>query len=219
MYLFFSGMGKATFLWYLFQHAEFITGETQYTQDSLSDTLLNVHKQGFLAFLRLIGTVYFKKHATAFESSSSESHFKSFISSSTDIEEQHRNWLEDIRQNSLDRITFEAEKVPSTEALWQYWKHSCWVIDVADRNMMQAADIPSCGWNVGILFIDWDSDENQAAVNERILLLTKKCNAGCTTDRCGRWKKGQKPPQHQCSRYSWVGNRRESMSATHKQQW
>ena len=38
---FFSGMGKATFLRYFFQHAEFITGESQYTQGSLSDTLLD----------------------------------------------------------------------------------------------------------------------------------------------------------------------------------
>ena len=93
--------------------------DTQYTQGSLSDTLLenSVHKQGFLAFLRLIGTVYFKKHATAFESSSPAPHFKSFICSSMDVEDQHRNRLEDIRQNSWDRITFEAEMVPSTEAL------------------------------------------------------------------------------------------------------
>jgi hypothetical protein len=37
----------------------------------------------------------------------------------------------------------------------------------------------------GTLSIDWDSNENQAAVNERgrVLLLTKrfgKCKAGCT---------------------------------------
>ena len=84
---FFSGMGKATFLRCFFQHAEFIAGETQYTQGSLSETLLDngAHKQGFLAFLRLIGTVYFKKHATAFESNSPESHFKSFITSSTNV--------------------------------------------------------------------------------------------------------------------------------------
>ena len=63
-YLFFSGVGKATFLWYFFHHAEFITGESQYTQSSLSDTLLDsdVYKQGILAFLRLIGIVYFKRN-------------------------------------------------------------------------------------------------------------------------------------------------------------
>ena len=95
-------MGKATFLRDFFQNAEFIAGESQYTQGSLSDTLLqnDVRKQGFLSFICLIGTVYFKKHATAFESNSPESHFNSFIISSTDIEEHHRNCLDDIRQNT-----------------------------------------------------------------------------------------------------------------------
>lgn len=197
---FFSGLGKATFLRYFFQYAEFITGESQYTKGSLSDVLLNndAHKQGFLAFLRLVGTVYFKKHATAFESDSPESHFKSFTTSSTDIEQQHRNWLEDIRQSTWDRINFEAEMVPSTEALWRHWQRSCWVINMwrqADRNTMQVADITTCGWNVidGILSIDWDSEENRAAVNERVLLLTKgcQCKTGCTTGRCGCRRKGQ----------------------------
>ena len=121
-YLFSAAWGKAAFLQCFFLHAEFTPGESQ--QGSLSDTLLDndVHKQGFLAFLRLIGTVYFKKHATAFESNSPESHFKSFITSSTDFEEQHINWLEDIHQNTWDRITFE---VSSTEALWRHWKRSC----------------------------------------------------------------------------------------------
>ena len=120
-------MGKATFLQYFFQNTEFIAGESQYTQGSLSDTLLHndVYKQGFLAFIRLIGTVYFKKHVTAFESNSPESHFKSFITSSTDIKEHHRNWFDDNQQNTWDRITFEAEMVPSTAALWQHWKRSC----------------------------------------------------------------------------------------------
>ena len=197
---FFSGIGKATFLRYFFQHAEFISGDSQFTQGSLSDTLLenDVYKKGFLAFLRLIGTVYFKKHATAFESNSPESHFKSFDTSSLDVEQQHTNWLEDIRQNVWDRITFESEMIPSTEALWRHWQRSCWVIDMwrqADRNTMQVANINSYGWKVvdDTLAIDWDSAENQAVVNERVLLLTKgcKCKTGCTTGRCGCKKKGQ----------------------------
>ena len=88
--------------------------------------------------------------------------------------------------------------VPSTEGLWRHWSRSCWVIDMwrqADRNTMEVAEITSYGWNVidGILSIDCDSDENQAAVNERVLLLTKgcKCKTGCTTGRCGCRKKGQ----------------------------
>ena len=56
-----------------------------------------------------------------------ESHFKSFLSSSTDTEEQHKNWMEEIRQHIWVRITYEAEMVPTTEALWRHWQRSCWV--------------------------------------------------------------------------------------------
>ena len=61
---FFSGIRKATFLRYFFQHAQFVTGTLPYTQGSLSDTSLDdyVYMQGFLAFLWLIRTIYFKKH-------------------------------------------------------------------------------------------------------------------------------------------------------------
>ena len=109
-----------------------------------------------------------------------ESHSKSFLSSFTDAEEQHKNWMEEIRQHIWVRITYEAEMVPTTEALWRHWQRSCWVITMwrqADRNTMELADITSYGRKVisGTLSIDWDSDENLAAVNEKVLLLTKGC--------------------------------------------
>ena len=45
-----------------------------------------------MAFLRIVGTVYFHKNATAF---AFDTHFKSFMNSS-DIEKQHKDWLQDI---------------------------------------------------------------------------------------------------------------------------
>jgi len=46
------------------------------------DTDIELHndanKKGFLAFLRLVGTVYFKKHATGFDTHSPASHFLKF---------------------------------------------------------------------------------------------------------------------------------------------
>ena len=98
---FFNGIGKATFLKYFFQHSDFISGDLQYTCGSLSDTVMDSgsYKQVFFAFIRLIGTVYFKKHANAFDSNSPVAHYKKFMNPETDIETQHRKWLEDIRQN------------------------------------------------------------------------------------------------------------------------
>ena len=71
---FFSGMGKATFLRYFFQYASFITGAN--AQGSLTNIQLqgDDYKHGFLAFLRLVGTVYFKKHASGFDTPSPASH-------------------------------------------------------------------------------------------------------------------------------------------------
>ena len=142
---FFSGIEKATFLRSFFQHAEFITGATQYTKGSLADTELkdDTHKLGFLAFMRLIGVVYFKKYATAFELDTPESYFKSFISSTTDAEKQHKVWLEELRTSIWPRITYEDDILPTTEALWRHWLRSCWVITMwkqSDRNIMQVAD-------------------------------------------------------------------------------
>ena len=126
---FFNGIGKATFLRCFYQHAQFITGFTKYTEGSLADTLTenNTHELGFLAFLRLIGTVYFKKYANAFEYDTPESHCKSFLCPDTDAKEQHRKWLEDICNCTQERITLENEMVFSSEALWRHWLHSCWV--------------------------------------------------------------------------------------------
>ena len=163
---FFNGIGKATFLRCFYQHAQFITGFTQYTEGSLADTHMenNTHERGFLAFLQLIGTVYFKKHANAFEYDTPESHYKSFLCPDTDAKEQHSKWLEDIRKCTWERITLENEMVPSSEALWSHWLYSCWVLDMwrkGDRNMMHVIDISKCGWTVtdGTLSIEWDSKE------------------------------------------------------------
>ena len=67
---FFSEIGKATFLRYLYQYAAFITGESNPdTPGTLADTELEgeKYKLGYLEFIRLIGTVYFKKHSSGFQ--------------------------------------------------------------------------------------------------------------------------------------------------------
>ena len=48
-------------------------------------------------------------------------------------------------------------------------------VEAGRQNTMQVATITDFGWNLAdnVLTIDW---ENQAAVNERVLLLTKGCH-------------------------------------------
>lgn len=73
---FFSGMGESNILMVLLSTCRiYYRRITVYTgSDSLLD--YDINKQGFLRFS---GTVCFKKHVTASESNSPDSHFKNFI--------------------------------------------------------------------------------------------------------------------------------------------
>lgn len=53
---------------HFYQHAEFISSGTSSFPGTLADVGIEDNKinSGFLAFLRLIGTIYFKKHASGF---------------------------------------------------------------------------------------------------------------------------------------------------------
>ena len=59
---------KDIFLRYFYQHAEFISSGKHNLPGTLADVDIEGNKinSGFLAFLRLIGTVYFKKHSSGF---------------------------------------------------------------------------------------------------------------------------------------------------------
>ena len=61
---YFKFIGKATILNNFFQHASFISGHN--TPGCLSNTLPSNKQHGFLSFIRLVGTCYFKKHLSAF---------------------------------------------------------------------------------------------------------------------------------------------------------
>ena len=87
-----------TFMRYFYQYAGFISGDTDHAPGSLSDVSLLDHKwkRGFLAFLRLIGVVYFKKHSSGFDIQSPLSLYSKFEDLS--IEQQHYKWIDHIRQ-------------------------------------------------------------------------------------------------------------------------
>ena len=61
---YFAGFGKSTFLKAFFQHASFINSMSQ---GSLASTCDISRELGFLSFVRLIGTVYSKKHLSSFK--------------------------------------------------------------------------------------------------------------------------------------------------------
>ena len=72
---YFAGFGKSTFLKIFFQHASFINSVSQGTLASTCDTSREL---GFFSFVRLIDTVYFKKHLSLFTYDSPRGLFNSF---------------------------------------------------------------------------------------------------------------------------------------------
>ena len=60
---------------------------------TLADTSHDLIQCGFLAFVRLIGTVYFKKHFAAFKIDSPRTYLNSFALEGVSITGQHKKWL------------------------------------------------------------------------------------------------------------------------------
>ena len=91
---FFVGHGKATFL-QTFKYANFISGESPNLPGSLAD----VHDQAcFLSFLRLVGTVYYKKFCTAFiKHNSPVTMLHSFSKEGKSSQQMHFDWINTLR--------------------------------------------------------------------------------------------------------------------------
>ena len=149
-----------------------------------------------MAFLRLI---YFKKHASAFEATSPAALCHQTDPSKSE-EERHYQWIQTIRQEIWDSITYENDMIPSTSALWRHWQRTCWAMcywNQADNNMT-TEELNNNGWKYEReeLIVNWDSEENTKEVQERVDLFTKgcKCRTGCNTHRCSCRKSGTTVP-------------------------
>ena len=194
---FFSGIGKATFLRYFFQHSQFISSGRDNAHGTLADVSADI-ELGFLSFLRLVGVVYMKKHASGFNETTPEAYFnRSFIATKT-TQQNHEAWLKNIRQCIWDRIQFENEMIPNNDALHQHWRRVCWVLDLwaqADSKVIVPKPLSDYGWKVqeNALVVDWDSDVNMDTVKERVERLLKGCGCktGCQTRQCRCKAKGK----------------------------
>ena len=197
---FFSGIGKSSFLKTFYQHSRFISsGKVRNAPGTLVDVNpdSNESSNGFLAFLRLVGTAYFKKYPRSFSQDTPDGHFNFFWKDGQSPLEHHKLWLDDIRQQTWDRVLYENEMVPSMEALYRHWMRTCWVIHMwkqANKNIIELLPLTKHGWKLenDILTSDWDSEENIQNVNKRVAGLLKgcRCKTGCKTARCGCKKKG-----------------------------
>ena len=185
---FFSGIEKTYFLKVLFENATLITSGSNDYPGMLENT-----ETVFLAFLRLIGCAYMKKHSAIFQGKTPLTHLQSFKSGASSPLEQHALWLESIRTT----ISFEDEMIPSVDALKRHWLRSCWILDMwsqAQHNNMTLLPLDGNGWlrvSDEELAIDWDSQDNIQRVRDRVSLLLKgcRCKSGCKTNRCSCRKK------------------------------
>ena len=64
---------------------------------SLADVgLTETYQLGFQSFVRLVGTVYFKKYSSGFETQTPATHFTNFVSDELTVLQQHTKWLDDL---------------------------------------------------------------------------------------------------------------------------
>ena len=178
-----------------FQHCSFINENSEPCQGTLVDTG-DTKEKGFLAFIRLVGTAYFKKHLSCFQFASPRESLNSFTSS--DPVARHKEWFESIRSTVWTCIEFKDEFPPSFEALWRHWLRTCWVSNFwqqAGCNKYSLLDITQFSWKVAgdKLSVDWDAPENVLNICKRVDLLLRGCSCkkGCKTKRCSCCKAGR----------------------------
>ena len=181
---FFAGFGKIKFYQMFFQYASFISA------GSSPPGILNNTANGFLAFLRLVGCLYYKKYASAFSDKSPSNFFKSF--SGDNILDIHIQWLQKIRERVWQQCNDEEKDyLPSVESLRFHWLRACWVCDVwlqADESNVSHLPLDDYGWTIdnGLVKFKWDTPENIARVVDVVKQLTSGCGCkkGCKTKRC-----------------------------------
>ncbi len=178
---YFAKLGKAAFFNVFFQHATFITGGQ--IDGLLSDISQGRIEKGFLSFLRLIGTLYFKKHYAAIVSlrgiETPVQLFNAHAHSYHDIKTQHLIWYDDIRGIVSDRITSEEERMPSHTSMWRHWLRSCWVAHLWKNSpyadIFTSLSAPEhSGWlhqDDGSYTYEWECSQIQQRIKKQLTTL------------------------------------------------
>ena len=174
-----KSFGKATILNIFLQYANFISGS--HYIGNLSQTNPSDQDTGFLSFIRLIGSCYFKKHINGFNSNYGHStpvQLYNSIDSSLPLQERHQCWLQKIRKTVSNRTLNEEERVPTYTSLWRHWLRSCWVHQMWQRSIhsdMYNSLLPPehSGWTKdGETYgIDWEDTDVMSKVSSFVAIL------------------------------------------------
>lgn len=157
---------------------------------------------GFLALVRLVGTVYFKKNlATVVSKLGVETPnqlFNSTNQSNMTDEERHQEWHHAIKR--VIHITSENQRPPTLSALRRHWLTLCWIKGMWNNSTKAdqhdgLASPETHGWIKevnGEYLIDWDAKEVVQKIQDTLDFLCKgcACKSGCRTKRCSCQKKG-----------------------------
>ena len=190
---FFAGIGKGSFLKAFYTHAEFICSD-----GSLSNIDPN-NEQGYLSFLRLVGTAYFLMYRATYHGTKSPVHlFHSCKSTSISSLEQHIMWLNKIREHVWVHTHEEKNLLPSHTALKLQWLRALWVVHLWSQAGSQHTEIlppTQHGWKKSedVYTFHWDSDETIMTIRKRVNKLTKGCRCKKNmymTQQCGCRQKG-----------------------------
>jgi len=192
---YFRSFGKATIINVFMQHATFVNGMN--SQGNLHETDFLSRERGFLAFLRLVGTCYFKRHykaMVAIYSTETPTQLFNSIDDSLSPSQKHEAWLQKIRRAVSTVIINEEDRVPTYTSLWRHWMRACWVHQMWQQshyaNVYSSLPPPEqSGWkkNGSDYTIDWEADDVMEEIQETIKFLTKGCSCkkGCTNNNCG----------------------------------
>ena len=120
-------------------------------------------------FVRLIGSVYFKRHATGFDTPSATNQVYWYPY------QQYETWLEDIWQTVADRSTFDTEMIPSNEALYYITRrdhggsYTCGGKETTRTKWSLSQSLTMVGHSVSIswLFL-WDMPENMEIIRVKV---------------------------------------------------
>ena len=136
---FFVGMGKVSFLSTFFQYAAFIAGGT-IAPGSIGEVNLDSDSSSCLSFYRLVGSAYFRAHASAFEFTSLVTLYHS-VTAKNAIE-KHDRWLHIMRKTVWLRADTESKNMPSTTALQLHWWRCSWIIGMWHKSTENDIDMP-----------------------------------------------------------------------------
>ena len=191
---FFVGIGKGSFLKAFFMFPEFMCIE-----GSLSDVDERNKEQGYLAFLRLVGTAYFLMHRASYRGNKSPVNLYHSCDL-TPAADKHIMWVDKIREHVWEQTQDEKYLLPSHTALKMQWLRTVWVLhawkQAGTTHAIKLLTPEQHGWTKeqqGYSF-KWDTAENVMAVRNRVSKLTNGCKClknNCKTKQCGCKKKGQ----------------------------